>query len=87
MKQKKLLARLKAFFDADERDRQNQKQDITNILKKLKSRELKLKQMLNDEEDDDKRNRLQQDIEIIYAQRKKGVEILQQSNEQNSTQQ
>ena len=78
MKQKKLLDKLRVFFDSDERERLNQKEDISIILKKLKKRERKLKEMLTTEGSEQARIRLQQDIDVIYAQRKKGVKILKE---------
>ncbi len=80
MKQKKLLDRLRVFFDSDERERQQQIDDISAVLKKLKKRERKLKERLSKEEDEQVRSRLEQDISVIYAQRKKGVKILKEDN-------
>jgi len=79
MKQKKLLDKLREFFDSDERERLKQKEDISIILKKLKKRERKLKDMLETEESEQVRTRLHQDIDVIYAQRKKGIKILKES--------
>ncbi len=78
MKQKKLLAKLKTFFDSDAREREKQKSDIKNILKKLKKRERKLKGKLEDEKNADKCKRLQQQIDVIYAQRKKGIKLIKE---------
>jgi len=75
MKHKKLLDKLIAFFNSDEREKQNQKDDVAIILKKLKKRERKLKEKLAIEEDEQNRNKLQQHIDIVYAQRKKGITI------------
>jgi hypothetical protein len=81
MKQKKLLDKLMSFFDADERERQEQKADIKEILKKLKKRERKLKEKLGNEKKEEKRTRIQQDIDVIYAQRNKGVKLLKELSE------
>lgn len=78
MKQKKLLDKLKTFFDSDERERKKQKSDIKDILKKLKKKERKLKEKLDDEKNAEKRNHIQQEIDIIYAQRKKGIKLIKE---------
>ncbi|MDP6184531.1 MAG: hypothetical protein QF609_12015 [Gammaproteobacteria bacterium] len=78
MKQKKLLDKLKTFFDAGARERERQRTDIKDILKKLKKRERKLKEKLAAEKSGGKRKRLQQEIDVIYAQRKKGVKLVKE---------
>jgi len=78
MKQKKLLDKLKTFFDSDAREREKQKSDIKDILKKLKKRERKLKEKLDAEKNAGKRKRFQQEIDVIYAQRKKGIKLIKE---------
>jgi len=78
MKQKKLLNKLKTFFDLDVREREKQKSDIKDILKKLKKRERKLKGKLDAENNAKKRKHLQQEIDVIYAQRKKGIKLIKE---------
>ena len=76
MKQKKLLDKLKTFFDSGAREREKQKSDIKDILKKLKKRGRKLKEKLNAEKNAGKRKLFQQEIDVIYAQRKKGIKLI-----------
>ena len=78
MKQKKLLDKLKIFFDSDAREREKQKSDIKNILKKLKKRERKLKGKLDAENNAEKRKHFKQEIDVIYAQRKKGIKLIKE---------
>ncbi len=78
MKQKKLLDKLKTFFDSDAREREKQKSDIKDILKKLKKRERKLKEKLDAENKAEKRKRFQQEIDVVYAQRKKGIKLIKE---------
>jgi len=78
MKQKKLLDKLKTFFDSDAREREKQKSDIKDILKKQKKRERKLKEKLDAEKNAGKRKRFQQEIDVIYAQRKKGIKLIKE---------
>ena len=79
MKQKKLLEKLRIFFDSDARERKKQRSDVKDILKKLKKRERHLKEKLEDEKDKEKRNRIQQKIDVVYAQRKKGIALIKGS--------
>ena len=78
MKQKKLLSKLKIFFDSDVRGMEKQKSDIKNILKKLKKRERRLKEKLDNENNAGKRKRFQQEIDVIYAQRGKGIKLIKE---------
>lgn len=78
MKQKKLLEKLKIFFDSDAREREKQKSDVKDILKKLKKKEHHLKNKLEEEGDEEKRNRIQQKIDIVHAQRQKGIKIVKE---------
>ncbi len=79
MKQQKLLDKLIEFFDSDKRERRKQKEDIAVILKKLKNRERKLKVKLSLEKSKKVCKKLQQDIDIVYAQRKKGIKLLKET--------
>ncbi len=78
MKQKKLLEKLKDFFDSDARERNKHKSDIKDVLKKLKKKERQLEEKLGKEIDEEKRNRIQQKIDVVYAQRKKGIKLIQE---------
>lgn len=78
MKYEKLLDKLKTFFDADARERKKQKSDIKDILKKLKKKERKLREKLDAENIAEKRKHLQQEIDVIYAQRTKGIKLIKE---------
>ncbi len=78
MKQKKLLDKLKMFFDSNTREREKQKSDFKDILKKLKKRERKLKKKLDAEKKPGKQKLLKQEINVIYAQRKKGIKLIKE---------
>ena len=78
MKQKKLLDKLLEFFDASGQKKKKQKSDIKLILKKLKKKERKLKEKLASEKNDNKRKRLKQEIDVVYAQRKKGIKAIKE---------
>ncbi len=76
MKTRKLLDKLMAYLDGDARKRQKERDEIKAVLKKLKRREKKLKGQLDDEKNSAKRKALQKEIDIVHAQRKKGVRLL-----------
>jgi len=78
MKTRKLLARLMAYLDGDARQRRRERDDLMTVLDKLKRREKKLKRQFDDERDAERRAALQQEIDIIHAQRKKGVRLLKE---------
>jgi len=79
MKTRKLLEKLVNYLDADARQRKKERDDMKAVLKKLKRREKKLKKQLEDENDEQKKAALQGEIDILHAQRKKGVKLLKES--------
>lgn len=79
MKTRKLLAKLMDYLDGDARQRRRERDDLMAVLDKLKRREKKLKRHLDDERDAERRAALQQEIDIIHAQRKKGVRLLKEA--------
>lgn len=78
MKTRKLLDKLMAYLDGDARKRKKERDEIKAVLKKLKRREKKLKNQLGDLKDDAERAALQKEIDIVHAQRKKGVRLLKE---------
>jgi len=75
---KKLLKKLQDFFDADQRDKERHVDDIKRILKKLKEKERKLQKDLGLCEKGDQCVVLKQELDIVYAQRMKGVKIVKE---------
>ncbi|MDX1593562.1 MAG: hypothetical protein R3298_04885 [Gammaproteobacteria bacterium] len=78
MKTRKLLDKLMTYLDSDARQRKQERDEIKAVLKKLKRREKKLRNRLEEEDDDDKRRALEKEVDIVYAQRKKGVRLLKE---------
>lgn len=76
MSKKKLLEKLQEFFDADQQEKLKHIGEIKKILKKLKEKERKIQQKLELCEGVDKAVELQKELDIIYAQRMKGVKIV-----------
>lgn len=74
MTAKKLLERVKAFLDADRKTQLEKIRSIRKVLKELKQKERKLKAVRDQEKDQDVKEALQLRLDVIYAQRKKGVD-------------
>ncbi|MDF1582521.1 MAG: hypothetical protein RQ733_07025 [Methyloprofundus sp.] len=78
MGKKKLLKKLQDFFDADQRQKERHVGDIKRILKKLKEKERKLQKELELCSTGEQCVALQQELDIVYAQRMKGVRIVKE---------
>ena len=78
MSKKKLLEKLQKFFDADQQEKLKHTEEIKKILKKLKEKERKIQQKLEVCDDAEKAVELQKELDIIYAQRMKGVKIVKE---------
>ncbi|RLA34259.1 MAG: hypothetical protein DRR03_06820 [Gammaproteobacteria bacterium] len=76
MKTRKLLDKLVTYLDGDARQRKKERDDLKAVLKKLKRREKKLLNHLKDEKDGNRQKTLKNEIDIVHAQRKKGVRLL-----------
>lgn len=81
MKAKKLLKRLGEFLDADEKTQYREFTATKKILKALKEKEDTLKEQLLITLDAQERSAIQTKLDVIYAQRKKGVERVKQLKE------
>ena len=79
MKTKKLINRIRAFFDSDLRTSRKNRKALAEVLKQLKRKEKKLTAELALEQDPVKRDKLRLKIELVHSQRKKGVEQLKQA--------
>lgn len=76
MKLKRLVKRLEAFLDADSRGRREHRDDMKKLLKKMKLKEKSLAEKALGEFDEERLRRLRKEIEMVHAQRKKGVDAL-----------
>ncbi|OMH30310.1 hypothetical protein [Motiliproteus sp. MSK22-1] len=76
MKTKKLLSKIRAFFDSDLRDVQRQTDSLREVLDKLKKKETVLKSRLENEHDPKARKKLEKKISLVHSQRKKGLDLL-----------
>ncbi|MCG5512679.1 hypothetical protein [Ectothiorhodospira shaposhnikovii] len=74
MKTKKLLARLAGFLSADQTAQREELKSIRKVLKKLKAKERDLTARLEQTPPGDEHEEIAQKLQVIYAQRRKGVE-------------
>ena len=71
----KLLDELRNYLDSERREQLAKYDSIKRVLKKLKKKENALKDELKNEHDEEASKQLQREIDVIFAQRKKGVEL------------
>lgn len=81
MKAKKLLERVKQFLDADRHTQLDKIKSIRKVLKELKEKERSVREQLDNEKDSVAKEALQLRLDVIYAQRKKGVDRVQELKE------
>ncbi|MDM8547974.1 hypothetical protein [Candidatus Venteria ishoeyi] len=83
MKTPKLLKSVKRFLSADKNKQGAKIKCFKDILKKLKKKETALKNKLEQERDDKKRNELKKNIAVVHAQRYKGLEAIKKIKKNN----
>ncbi len=77
MKLKKLLEHVSDFLDADSKTQMDEIKSIRKVLKELKSKERDLKEKIaksSKKLTEDERDEMKIRLDVIYAQRKKGLE-------------
>jgi len=77
MKLKELWMQLSAA-DAKQHNRDQERFAVSRVLKKLKSKEQRLQQMLAVETDSEEREQLQLQLNILHLQREKGLHLLKE---------
>jgi len=78
LKKKKLLEKLQNFFNADQKEKLARSKEIKKVLKLLKHKEAKIKETISDCTDTKKVIKLQQELDVIYAQRMKGLRVIKE---------
>jgi len=76
VKVKKQLKLLREFLDSDLRKKRKQRLKLQGLLKRMKHKERNLKAFLRSETDAHRKTRLKHEIEVLHAQRKKGIAAL-----------
>jgi hypothetical protein len=74
MKTRKILEKLGQFLNADRAAQHEELESIRKILKQLKGKELKLREKLATVPDAEEREELAAKLEVVHAQRLKGIE-------------
>lgn len=82
MGRKKLLKKLADFFDLDVRARQKRKDELNELLSRLKEKEGELKQEREFEMDVKEIKSLDKKIDLVHNQRKKGITMLKEIKEE-----
>ena len=78
MGRKKLLKKLSEFFDMDVRAITKHKEELNDLLSRLKQKEIELKEKIEGEENEKIKSDLQQKIDLVHSQRKKGITMLKE---------
>ena len=73
MKVKNQLKKLQKLLDAEIRERYNLREDMKRLLLKMKLKEKKLIERVKTESDEEKLQRLNKKIDMLHAQRRKGI--------------
>jgi len=76
LKRKKLLNKITDFLNMEERKQRKHRDELKVLLKKLKKKKVELEERTLSENDNRKRKRLGKELEIIKAQREKGLKAL-----------
>ena len=77
MKRKKLLKSLATLLDMEGHKQRKHRDELKALLKKLKQKKVELEEKMLLEQDERKLKRLGKELEIIRAQREKGLKALQ----------
>ena len=77
----RLLDKLKNYLNAERRAQLTKYNSIKRILKKLKKKENALKDKLKKESTEKAQKQLKKEMDILSAQRKKGVKMLKELKE------
>ena len=85
MKSQKLLKKLKRFMSAEKREQIAQRDSLKKLLKKLRKRRDALETALKEADSKSERQRIQEKLTILNVQRKKGLVLLQQLQDQQKT--
>jgi hypothetical protein len=78
MKKKNLIEKLQHFFDADKKEKLTHIEEIKEVLKLLKLKELKIKEQIGACTDSEEICKLQKSVDVIYAQRHKGLKLIKE---------
>lgn len=78
MKIRKQLRKLQELLDVETRERENRRDDLKRLLRKMKAKERELGERALAATDPEEAARLRRKIDMLHAQRKKGVRALRE---------
>ncbi len=78
MKLKKLIRKLENYLDADARERKEHRDEMKTLLQKMKTKEKNLAAKALVEFDENRLATLRKQIDMVHAQRKKGISALKE---------
>ena len=76
MGKKKLLQKLSELLGSDQQERKKRKKELKTVVKKLKAKEKELLEKCKSISDPEEREQMEKEIDILHAQRKKGLSLL-----------
>lgn len=76
MKTPKLLKKVQEYIDSDKLKQCKRQDCMKEVLQKLKKKQSMLKVKLDKEKSEKERKQIQQTLDAIYVQRRKGVKVL-----------
>ena len=85
MKLHKMIKELQEFLDADLRKRKRHRDDMKELLHKIKAKEKRLAAKALTEFDEEKLEQLRKEIDMVHAQRKKGITALKELKEKQES--
>jgi len=83
VKIKKLFKKAEEILNSEERSRKEKKKYLKHVVKKLRKYELEATAKLETETDESTREHLKKKISLSHAQRKKGLNLLQDLKKTN----
>jgi len=78
MKLKKALNKLSDYLNAQKREQLEEYDSIKEVLKKLKKKRGHLRKKIDDTDDPLEREQLQKKLDVLTAQRQKGLQLLKE---------
>ena len=80
MKLKNQLKKLQELLDSETRERSIYRQDMKTLLRKMKLKENNMSEKAKTESDEATRELLMKKIDMLHAQRRKGIQALRKMN-------
>lgn len=76
MKIKKIWAKAEDYLNSEKKKKRQKRRYLKEVLKRLKHHKNTLKKQIKDEKSADKRKKLHKELNVVQAQRAKGINTL-----------